>query len=61
MVIFGKGWFHVGFRFAQPSLRAVCLTVFLGNLLFISCSNAKAGLPAIPKASIFLDEIDGNN
>lgn len=40
---------------------AICLTVFISNLLFISCSNATAGLPAIPKASIFLDEIDRNN
>ncbi len=39
----------------------ICLTVFLSTLFFISCSNAKAGLPAIPKASIFLDEIDRNS
>ena len=40
---------------------AICLTVFFSNLFFFSCSSAKVGLPAIPKASIFLDEIDRNN
>jgi len=39
----------------------ICLTVFFSNLFFLSCFNAKTGLPAIPKASIFLDETDRNN
>ena len=43
------------------SYVAICLIVFFSDLLLISFSNAKSGLPAIPKASIFLDEIDKNN
>ena len=40
---------------------AICLTVFLSNLLFIACSNAKAVLPSIPKEPTFSDEIDRND